>query len=218
MRGLLKLFGLRLGKVTTPNKRRERLEALFAQKPELRALTTPLIEAIEALEDQIKLTSARLSAMAAADPVASRLMSVPGVGPVCALTFISTIEDPERFNRGEDAGAFAGLAPRRSQSGEKDHKGHISKAGDPMLRSALYESANSLLSRVSGPARCATGALIWSGQRAPSAPAWPSPASSPSCSTGSGSRKPSSAGPDPANVTTEGQRHPGPDPGRDDPV
>lgn len=151
LRGLLKLFGLRLGKVTTPNKRRERLGALFEQRPELQALFLPLIEALEALEVQIARSSRQLEAAAAADPVAARLMSAPGVGPICALTFKTSIEDPARFERGEDVGAFAGLAPRRSQSGERDVKGRISKAGDPMLRSALYEAANSLLSRVKRP-------------------------------------------------------------------
>ena len=132
LRGLLKLFGLRMGKVTTPGKRRERLGALFAQKPELAQVMAPV-------------------ARAAADPVAARLMSAPGVGPITALTFKTCIEDPGRFDRGEDAGAFAGLAPRRSQSGERDYKGRISKAGDPMLRSALYEAANCLLVRVKRP-------------------------------------------------------------------
>ena len=78
LRGLLKLFGLRLGKVTTPNKRRERLIALFALKPELEPIMTPLIESLEALETQIARASKALAAAAAADPVAARLMSVPG--------------------------------------------------------------------------------------------------------------------------------------------
>jgi transposase len=148
LRGLLKLFGLRLGKVTTPGKRRERLEALFAQKPELEPILKPLIESLEAIEAQIGRSSRQLAAQAAADPVARRLMTAPGVGPVTALVFKSSIEDPSRFTRGEDAGAFAGLAPRRNQSGERDIKGRISKAGDPMLRAALYEAANVLLVRV----------------------------------------------------------------------
>lgn len=151
LRGLLKLFGLRMGKVTTPGKRRERLVALFAQKPELEAIMAPLVESLEALEAQIRRSSKLLAANAAADPVTARLMSVPGVGPITALTFKSSIEDPGRFARGQDAGAFAGLAPRRSQSGERDYKGRISKAGDPMLRSALYEAANNLLVRVKRP-------------------------------------------------------------------
>jgi transposase len=151
LRGLLKLFGLRLGKVTTPGKRRERLAALFALKPEIEPVLAPLIESLEALEAQIRGSSRQLAALAAADPVARRLMTVPSVGPIVALTYKTSIEDPGRFTRGEDAGAFAGLAPRRSQSGERDHKGRISKAGDPLLRSALYEAASNLLSRVKRP-------------------------------------------------------------------
>ena len=151
LRGLLKLFGLRLGQVTTPAKRRERLRALFAQKPELQVAMAPLIESLEAIEAQIARLSKRLKVMAEADPVATLLMSAPGVGPITALIYKTSIEDPGRFDRGEDAGAFAGLAPRRSQSGERDYKGRISKAGDPMLRSALYEAANSLLTRVKRP-------------------------------------------------------------------
>jgi transposase len=151
LRGLLKLFGLRLGQATTPGKRRERLEALFAQRPDLAPVLRPLIESIEALEVQIARSSKDLVAAAHADPVTARLMTAPGVGPITALVFKTSIEDPGRFARGDDAGAFAGLAPRRNQSGERDYKGRISKAGDPMLRSALYEAANSLLARVKRP-------------------------------------------------------------------
>jgi transposase len=151
LRGLLKLFGLRMGVVTTPGKRRERLAALFTQKPELKAVMQPLVESLEALEAQIARSTKLLAADAAADPITARLMSVPGVGPITALIFKSSIEDPGRFARGQDAGAFAGLVPRRSQSGMRDYKGRISKAGDPMLRHALYEAANSLLVRVKRP-------------------------------------------------------------------
>ena len=151
LRGLLKLFGLRLGTVTTPGKRRERLDALFVQKPELKAVMLPLIESIEALETQIKRSGRLLAVSATADPVAARLMSVPGVGPFVALIYKSSIEDPGRFASGEDVSAYAGLVPRRNQSGERDYNGCISKAGDPMLRCALYEAANNLLTRVKRP-------------------------------------------------------------------
>ena len=151
LRGLLKLFGLRLGQVSTPGKRRERLRMLFAQRPELEPIMAPLIESLEALEIQIARSTKLLAVQAAADPVTARLMTAPGVGPITALVFKSSIEDPERFSRGEDAGAFAGLAPRRNQSGERDYKGRISRAGDPMLRRALYEAANVLLGRVKRP-------------------------------------------------------------------
>ncbi len=151
LRGLLKLFGLRLGQVTTPGKRRERLTELFALKPELEPIFAPLIESLEALEAQIAASSKALAAQAAADPVARLLMTAPSVGPITALVFKTSIEDPDRFARGEDVGAFAGLAPRRDQSGLRDRMGHISKAGDPMLRSALYEAANNMLARLKRP-------------------------------------------------------------------
>ena len=151
LRGLLKLFGLRMGKVTTPAKRAERLNALFTQKPELRPILAPLVAGLEALDAQIAVSTRSLKARAEADPVCQRLMSVPSVGPIIALSYKSSIEDPGRFRRSEDAGAYAGLVPRRSQSGERDYNGRISKAGDPMLRSALYEAANNLLCRVKRP-------------------------------------------------------------------
>lgn len=147
LRGLLKLFGLRLGQATTPAKRAERLRELLAQKPELAPALAPLVASLAALEEQIAIATRTLKQRTADDPVCLRLMSVPGIGPVNALTYKTSIEDPGRFARGEDVGAFAGLVPRRHQSGERDTRGRISKAGDPMLRRALYEAANSLLGR-----------------------------------------------------------------------
>jgi transposase len=92
-----------------------------------------------------------LEERAAVDPVCTRLMSAPGVGPITSLTFTASIEDPQRFAKLEDVGAYAGLAPRRNQSGERDVRGNISKASDPMLRRALYEAANIMLCRVQRP-------------------------------------------------------------------
>jgi transposase len=151
LRGLLKLFGLRMGKVTTAGKRAERLAALFRQRPDLEQLFAPLIASIEALEEQLRASNRLLEQRATADPVCVRLMSVPGVGPITALTYAASIEDPRRFARSEDVGAYAGLVPRRSQSGERDTLGSISKAGDGLLRRALYEAANIVLSRVQRP-------------------------------------------------------------------
>jgi transposase len=159
LRGLLKLFGLRLGAVTTPARRTARLASLFDQKPELRPILAPLAASLAALEEQIAGATRALRLRAAADPVCARLMSVPGVGPVAALTFKSSVEDPDRFARGADVGAYAGLVPRRFQSGERDTKGRISKAGDRMLRHALYEAANSLLARVKGSCALRTWGL-----------------------------------------------------------
>ena len=164
LRGMLKLFGLRMGQVTTPAKRRERLAALFTQRPDLRPVFAPLVDCIEALEAQLAMSAKLLGARAAADPIATRLMSVPGVGPLTALAFKASVEDPGRFAKSSDVGAYGGLTPRRNQSGERDFKGHITKAGDPMLRHALYEAANSILSRLKRP--CAL--QIWGNKLAKS--------------------------------------------------
>ncbi len=72
-------------------------------------------------------------------------MSVPGVGPVTALAFASTIGDAGRFAKSRAVGAYLGLTARRYQSGEMDYSGRISKHGDAMLRALLYEAANSML-------------------------------------------------------------------------
>lgn len=151
LRGLLKLFGLRLGAARTPAKRRERLIALYQQRPDLEPLFSPLIASIEVIEEQLRASNRLLESRATEDAVCSRLMSVPGVGPITALTFTASVEDPHRFARSEDVGAYAGLVPRRSQSGERDVRGNISKAGDPMLRRSLYEAANIMLCRVQRP-------------------------------------------------------------------
>lgn len=151
LRGLLKLFGLRLCSTRAPGKRTDRLVALYAQRPDLEALFAPLLASIEAIEAQLRTSSRILEQRAASDPVCARLMTVPGVGPITALTYTMSIEDPRRFARGEDVGTYAGLVPRRSQSGERDTQGHISKAGDPMLRRSLYEAANIILTRVKRP-------------------------------------------------------------------
>jgi len=78
-------------------------------------------------------------------------MIVPGVGPVTVLAFASTVDDPQRFARATDVGAYLGLTPRRYQSGDLDRNGRISKRGDRLTRSYLFEAANVLLSVVRRP-------------------------------------------------------------------
>ncbi|WBU53972.1 IS110 family transposase [Paracoccus sp. SCSIO 75233] len=79
------------------------------------------------------------------DQVCQRLMTIPGVGAVSAVTFVATVDDPQRFRRSRSVGAYAGLTSRRYQSGDMDYGGRISGRGDRMLRPVLYEAANSLL-------------------------------------------------------------------------
>lgn len=79
------------------------------------------------------------------EPVCRRLMSAPGVGPMTALAFRATIDQPERFRKSRDVGAHLGLTPRRYQSGATDVQGRVSRCGDELARTALYEAAHSLL-------------------------------------------------------------------------
>jgi len=72
-------------------------------------------------------------------------MSAPGVGTVVALAYMTGVEDPARFKRSSSAAAYFGMTPRRSQSGEVDHAGRISKCGDGMVRGLLFEAAKVLL-------------------------------------------------------------------------
>ena len=109
LRGMLKLFGLRMGSVTTPGKRRERLAALFTQRPDLKSVFMPLVECIEALEAQLAKSAKLLDTRAASDPICVRLMTAPGVCPVIALTYKASIEDPGRFAHSSDAGAYTKL-------------------------------------------------------------------------------------------------------------
>jgi hypothetical protein len=83
--------------------------------------------------------------LAQTDETCRRLMTVPGVGAVTAAAFLATVDDPERFRRSSSVGAYFGLTPRRCQSGDIDYTGRISKRGDGLMRSYLFEAANVLL-------------------------------------------------------------------------
>ena len=147
IRGLLKNLGLIIGraKMTTFL---ERAKELIAGKPALIAAVEPLLRAREALERQIDDLDRKVLALARSEPDVRRLMTTPGVGPITALCYLATIDDPTRFKKSRDVGAYVGLTTRRYASGEIDRTGRISKCGDAMLRSYLYEAANVLLTRV----------------------------------------------------------------------
>jgi transposase len=82
------------------------------------------------------------------DAVCRRLMTVPSVGPLVAITYKTAMDDPNRIAKSKAAGALFGLTPKKYQSGEKDLTGGITRAGDEMVRTALYEAANVLLARI----------------------------------------------------------------------
>src|SRR5713226_4538875 len=94
---------------------------------------------------------ADMKRMARASEACRRLMCIPGVGQLTALAFTAAVDDPRRFRRSRDIGAYLGLVPRRYQSGEVDYTGSISKCGDRRVRTLLYEAANVMLTRYKRP-------------------------------------------------------------------
>lgn len=147
IRGLLKNFGLVIGRAKM-NTFTIRANELIDGKPELAVAIEPLLKAREALAHQIGKLDRKVLHMARNEPQVRRFMTVPGVGPITALCYMATIDDPARFTKSRSVGAYVGLTTRRYASGETDRSGRISKCGDDMLRSYLYEAANVLLTRV----------------------------------------------------------------------
>ena len=107
----------------------------------------PLLDARVVLYQHFLELDRRVKRAAARDDVCMRMMTVPGVGPIAALTFKAAVDDPARFKRSRTVAARFGLTPRRYQSGEQDNPGRISKAGDRDVRATLYAAANALLMR-----------------------------------------------------------------------
>jgi transposase len=147
IRGVLKPFGLIAGK-GGGQPFIARVRALVAGGP-LEQVAEALLAAWEAIGSQVVALSRRLIATARQSQAVRRLMTAPGVGTLVALTYVSVVDDPERFTRSSSVGAYVGLTPRRYQSGEEDHTGHISRCGDKLLRTYLFEAAGIILHRVS---------------------------------------------------------------------
>lgn len=147
IRGLLKNLGLVIGRAKL-NVFAVRAAELAEARPELAAAIEPLLKAREAVERQVADLDRKVLRLARDNAQVRRFMTAPGVGPITALCFLATIDDPTRFKRSRSVGAYAGLTTRRYASGEIDWTGRISKCGDKMLRSYLYEAANVLLTRV----------------------------------------------------------------------
>ena len=146
IRGLLASLGHRFPKGVGKFERRVR--AILEEHPDLGAAIEPLLRARAALAAFLDELDREAMARAKDNPACRLLMTAPGVGRVTALAYLSTIDDPGRFAKSRAVGAYVGLTTRRNQSGEMDYSGRISKHGDAMLRSLLYEAANSLLTVV----------------------------------------------------------------------
>jgi transposase len=146
LRATLRNFGLKVGMVGTA-KFEARIKELVESFPDLVALVEPLLVVRRVLREQINILHGRMLAVARDDEVCRRLMTVPGVGPVVALTYRATIDVPARFRKSKSVGAVFGLTPARDQSGERDRPGAISRCGDEMMRTTLYEAAQVMLLR-----------------------------------------------------------------------
>ena len=144
VRGFLRSFGLSVGYV----KKRDfsaKVRATAKSVPGLIDLVLPLLEARDALLSRHDALDAVVVAAANADPNCRLLMTAPGVGPIVALSFCAAIDDPARFSRSRDVGAYFGLTRRSNQSGQSDLNGGISKRGDRTVRSLLFQSAHRIM-------------------------------------------------------------------------
>jgi transposase len=146
LRATLRNFGLKVGIVGTV-KFEARIKELVENLPDLAILVEPLLIVRRTLREQIGILHRRLLAVVRNDDVCRRLMTVPGVGPVVALTFRATVDVPTRFHNSKAVGASFGLTPSKYQSGEINRTGAISKCGDDMMRAMLYEAAHIMLVR-----------------------------------------------------------------------
>jgi transposase len=146
LRATLRNFGLKVGMVGTVTFE-ARIKELVENLPDLAMLVEPLLIVRRALREQIGILHRRLLAIVRDDDVCRRLMTVPGVGPVVALTYRATVDVPARFRNSKAVGAVFGLTPAKHQSGEVDRTGAISRCGDEMMRMMLYEAAQIVLVR-----------------------------------------------------------------------
>jgi transposase len=146
LRGILRGFGLKVGKVSAA-KFEARIRELVGGHPTLESIAASLLSVHAVLARELRGFERRVYAMARDDARVRLLMSAPGVGAIVALTYVSAIDDPSRFKSSKMVGPHFGLTPRRYQSGKTDVSGRISKIGDKGVRTALYEAANSILTK-----------------------------------------------------------------------
>jgi transposase len=157
LRGILRGFGLKVGAVTRKSFE-VRVRALVAGQS-LTAIMEGLLNTRVTLITEIANLHKALLKIARADRVCTRLMTVPGVGALTALTFKTAIDDPTRITKSRDVGPLLGLTPGRYQSGETDIVGKITKVGDVMARTALFQAATVLLTRSASKSRLKAWAM-----------------------------------------------------------
>jgi transposase len=158
IRGLAVVFGVRLPRALSSTfiaKALQASEGIDGLSAAMRGLVTARVAVLSAVTS----IDADIKKLARASKACRQLMTIPGVGYLTALAFTAAVDDPERFRRSRDLGAYLGLVPRRYQSGEIDYTGGISKCGDRRMRTLLYEAANVMLTRYKGPLKLKDWAL-----------------------------------------------------------
>ncbi len=148
VRGLLRPFGVRISQRAGAKRFDEEARAACRTDDILYASVAALLDVLASVTAQIAALDKAVRQIVTKTKACWHMMSVPGVGPITALAFAATIEDPHRFGRARSVGAYLGLTPRRYQSGERDVTFSISRQGDDMARHYLYEAANCLLTTV----------------------------------------------------------------------
>nr|WP_284282352.1 IS110 family transposase [Bradyrhizobium liaoningense] len=146
VRSLTKEYGLLFPRAIGKQFRIQ-VSELLGEDHQLLGVIAPLLSIHEHICEQQSKFDDEVRRLAKSDETTRRLMTVPGVGVVTALTFRHTIDDVSRFRSASTVGAYLGLTPRRNQSGETDTSGKISRWGDRLLRSYLFEAATVLLYR-----------------------------------------------------------------------
>ncbi len=146
VRAILREAGLKIG---TPSRAAfdGRVRELAAGNGTLMPMVDPMLKILATMLRELARLTKQVLTIVRDEKVCRRLMSVPGVGPITALAFRATIDRPDRFGHSRDVGAHLGLTPSRYQSGETDIQGKVSRCGDELARTALYEAAHSLLTR-----------------------------------------------------------------------
>jgi transposase len=147
IRGILRGFGLKVGKVTDKSFE-VRIRKLITGHPMLEQIAEAMLVARATLLEQFNKLHKAVLKIARHDDICRRFMTTPSVGAIVAITYKSALDNPHRIKKSRNAGPLFGLTPKRYQSGETDVTGGISRVGDEMVRTALYEAANVLLSRV----------------------------------------------------------------------
>lgn len=147
VRGLLKTFGIRMNSVGAKSFSKEVKKQLEKLSDICRKAVLPLLDIFDKVSEEIEGFDQQVRKIAYEDKEVQRLMTIPGVGPITAVTYKNEIFDPSRFKDAKSVGAYLGMTPTQYASGEMQRQGRVSKCGSTELRSLLVEAGIVLLTR-----------------------------------------------------------------------